>query len=109
MRRHSAYRFLAIGLGIAVSMIVARSANSHGDAAWIMQNPSTAYCCGPNDCTRLPKDTVRAVTQGYLVTFGGAPVVVPFEKTLKSADDDFWACIPPGGAMKCFFAPPLGA
>ena len=109
MSKLHSHRFPVIALGVAASMVIGRSAGSHGDAAWIMQNPATSYCCGPNDCQRVPKDAVRTVGQGYMVSFGTGSMVVPFERTFVSIDDDFWACIPPGGNLKCFFAPPLGA
>lgn len=73
-----------------------------------MDNPATRYCCGPNDCERLPKASVRPTVSGYVFGDGEDAVVIPYAQVLPSIDDDFWVCRPPDGKIRCFFAPPLG-
>ena len=54
------------------------TARAHGDAQWIMESRQTQWCCGPRDCERLPRDSVRyEVTSehsGWRVTWGSVSV-----------------------------------
>ena len=40
---------------------------AHGDAAWIMADPATRHCCGPQDCHEIDKDRVRYAAGLYVV------------------------------------------
>lgn len=93
---------------VAAMAFCVKTVAAHGDAAWIMANPATSYCCGPNDCVRLPKSSIKILASGFGVMINGQEMVVPYGKELPSIDDDYWACVPPGGSLRCFFAPPLG-
>lgn len=71
------------------------------------KTPAGSSCCGGQDCHRLDKGDVRPVASGYAVKLGAAEIVVPFGRVTASEDEDFHICIW-GGAIQCFFAPPLG-
>ena len=96
------------------------TARAHGDAKWIMESQQTQWCCGPRDCERLPRDSVRyEVTSehsGWRVTWGSvsvfwqdderrgkyrvgpprpSPYGGPYYLTYglyDSPDDHFWMC-----------------
>jgi hypothetical protein len=107
--RPSLAALLALGI-----LVLAPTAWPHGEADWIRENrfrsPSSGvFCCGSTDCHRLPKAAVKITAAGYTVSFGGRATTIPFGMALPSDDDDFWACWPDGGDVRCFFAPPLGA
>ncbi len=106
--------FIAICVLCLMALVPAPSAWPHGEADWIRQNwfrsPSSGVlCCGVTDCHRLPKTAVDITAAGYTVSFDGRSTTIPFDMALPSDDDDFWACWPAGGNVRCFFAPPLGA
>ena len=102
------HRLLIAGLALVAS---ASAVLAHGDAAWIMQDSRTSYCCGPSDCERAPLSAVKPINGGWLVVstdqrfMEGSPDLHP------SKDQDFWLCRPPnlGGKVKCLFVPAGGA
>jgi len=84
---------------------------AHGDAAWIMNDPKTRVCCGPDDCRRMePAEVVRA-GRGWTVVATGEHVEGITSKLRESIDDHFWICRNdgpngPGTAdLRCLFVP----
>lgn len=79
------------------------AARAHGDAAWIMQNPETAWCCNPTDCAQLPDGAVERLAPGEWriretgqVFREGQTGVYPAKRA------GYWACRRPHGYI-CFF------
>ena len=90
-------------LAIAFVLLSTTQAFAHGDASWIMNNPATSYCCGPNDCGPVRRDEVKVTREGYVY----ANQVIPFAEAMPSIDDQFWVCRLPDGVVRCFFAPKM--
>jgi hypothetical protein len=67
-------------------------------------------CCGPSDIHHLTPDQVSLTPEGYRVD--GIQAIVPFSKTLKSQDGDYWIFYrnyaDGSQYVFCFFAPPMG-
>lgn len=97
-------------LFLPVLLLMAGPAWGHGDAAWIMQDTKTSYCCGPSDCERAPLSAIRATRGGWLVIATGQVFNEGDPDLHMSKDQDFWWCRPPnlGGKVKCLFAPAGG-
>ena len=89
---------------LAICLLLSSPAFAHGDASWIMNNPATSYCCGPNDCGPVRRDEVKVTREGYV--YDGR--VIPFAEAKHSIDDQFWVCLKPDGSPRCFFAPVMG-
>lgn len=84
-----------------------------GESDWVrdkgLVDPlSGAHCCGPNDCSPMPDDSVAETKDGYLLKDTGE--VIPYNKAIpKSPDGRFWRCrMYSEGAIKarCFIIPP---
>lgn len=95
---------------IILGLSLASPAWGHGDAAWIMEDGKTSYCCGPSDCERAPLSAIRATRGGWLVIATGQVFNEGDPDLHMSKDQDFWWCRPPsmGGKVKCLFAPAGG-
>lgn len=114
-------KLLALLIGVIIVWLVAciagfwaliKVAEAHGDADWIMDNPDTRFCCGPNDCFRAPSSQTpgvaveRAEGGGYIVRAKGkewffAEIGEPDPKngtvrTFFSIDTQYWLCWVPG-------------
>jgi hypothetical protein len=89
----------------------AYAALAHGDAAWIMADPKTSYCCGPADCERAPISAVKPINGGWYLPGTDQRFMEGEPDLHTSRDQDFWWCKPPnlGGRVKCLFAPSGGA
>jgi len=114
---------VAVALVIAFLVMIARPASAHGDAQWIIDNPATYYCCGPQDCTVIPASIVKPIAGGYTVFWNGK--WWPFQRDGKdkfserrvwpSERASWWMCVKldrdnPGienGDPRCLFEPPL--
>ncbi len=96
-------------LAIFAAHLSASVAAAHGDAEWIRRSQRFSFCCGPNDCHRVPASTVGMNGLGYVVLWRGEITVIPFQRTLPSDNEDFWLCEDPRRTVRCFFAPPLGS
>ena len=103
----AAWALLVIVLGL---FVVWSSALPHGDAAWIMAEPTTRFCCGPSDCFAL--HSVKSTRDGWTFVSPktGKLTVVPytFKNRFPSIDEHFWACFTPDGDVRCFFTSPEG-
>jgi hypothetical protein len=100
---------LAAGVAAALAIGFASTpARAHGDAAWIMANPLTRHCCGPDDCREIPAEHVRLVGEIYFVD--DPPLAWNSNYgTYASINSNYWACVTPDGRVKCFFAPVMGS
>lgn len=114
--RHFAALSLLITAAVA-SPALLRSADAHGDAAWIMANPryvdrDGVHCCGPSDCRREHATKFRETPAGIeIVTGAGDVVLMPRhlvgQGLYPSIDDDWWVCVR-GGVVRCVFKPTTG-
>ena len=94
-------------------LLVCRAAPAwaHGDATWIMNNPKTRSCCGPNDCRRMDPGEVVRSGRGWTIVATGEHVEGVTSKLRESIDDHFWVCRNdgpngPGTAdLRCLFVP----
>lgn len=102
----------ALAAALAVALIPTAAA-PHGAHKWIMENPETAYCCGPKDCFIIPKGQISVGAGGWTFTFRNRVYRVPFGdgRIHTSIDSDFHACFIVEGDfdMRCFFRPTGGA
>jgi hypothetical protein len=81
---------------------------AHGGAAWIQNNPMTAYCCGVEDCDALAEGEVRITLGGYYMV--SREETVPFHEAKASINGQYWLCRNLGtNARRCFFAPAVGS
>jgi hypothetical protein len=62
-------------------------------------------CCGENDCEMIPRESVRATGDGYVLPSGER---IGYLETQPSEDGEFWRC-EYAGERTCFFAPEPGA
>ena len=98
---------------IAFFLVLPFSALAHDDAEWIMKSPSFAYCCGPQDCEKLPDGAVVQSQDGFRVILSNRTFVVPYQSPHlhKSIDGDYWLCTNEDresetfGQYKCLFVP----
>lgn len=98
---------------VLCAVLRASAVGAHGEAAWIMTDPKTAYCCGPHDCERAPVGAVKSSGNGWLVVSTGQVFHEEDPDFHWSVDQSYWWCRPNGppwnGArVKCLFAPPGG-
>jgi hypothetical protein len=102
-------------VGVVAMIAQLDVAQAHGAAAWVMQNPETRYCCGPQDCEMLRDGQVQRLRDGYLVQIpNGEPELIPDgdARIHWSIDEHYWICrFPDGrnaGHARCLFPPTLG-
>lgn len=79
----------------------------HDSASWIMENPATSWCCGPEDCESLPDDAVAITAEGALVK--STQETIPYWQLKESIDGRWWRCRHPSGNTRCLFRPPFGS
>ena len=78
-------------LGLLLWMIA--EARGHGLADWIMADPRTYYCCGPEECEVAAPGEIIRVDGGWLhkptgtVLPEGSPHIHP------SVDSQTWRCV----------------
>ena len=65
---------------------------AHGDATWIMLDPKTRNCCGPDDCRRMEPGEVIQSGRGWTVVATGEHVEGITTRLRDSIDDHFWIC-----------------
>lgn len=92
---------------VLTAVTIAALAFAHGAASWIMQDPSTRWCCGPTDCKEdwagrfvpIGRGTWQDSLTGKAYRLGD-PDVYP------SIDSEVWYCEPEGWPEpKCVFLP----
>lgn len=72
-------------------------------ATWIMKDPNTSWCCGPQDCEPVPG---RVAFTGAGWTVRGIKGTVPINRTFRSIDGQPWACRHVStNAIRCLFLP----
>ena len=83
------------------------------DARWIMKNPKTRYCCGPQDCMPVTGRVVYT-PQGWRVRGWKGYLKVDSADVRKSPDGRPWACYRPsnpylgesgGKYIRCLWLP----
>jgi hypothetical protein len=81
---------------------------AHGEAAWIMEDPSYvtgagAHCCGPNDCERAPDGAVLETAPGEWLVQSTHQVFKQDQKGVyPSKKGAFWWCRR-GSRVVCLF------
>tara|TARA_R110000787_G_scaffold19874_8_gene59151 strand:+ start:431 stop:814 length:384 start_codon:yes stop_codon:yes gene_type:complete len=85
-------RILLLVIALTLAGVVASFA--HGNAFWIEANPSTAYCCGPDDCRPIPDEAVTMTSEGYHVAWDGQVYTFAYRSpdVHASIDQQFWFC-----------------
>lgn len=99
---------LAILLLTLVLAAVLGPARAHGDAAWIMADPVTRYCCGTIDCR--PLEDKEVTSEGGRWFVNGQPVApADVHPTAPEGGSSYWACFyPPDLTVpRCLFLPAL--
>lgn len=94
---------------IVIAMLIAGPVLAHGDAQWIrdgdFQDENGISCCGPEDCSTIPRAQVRFVGHGYFVRGR----LFERSRVPPSIDGNFWLCVnTQTGAPRCLFAPRVG-
>lgn len=99
----------------ALLILTPATAFAHDDAEWIMNNPTTAHCCGPEDCEELQDGTVVQTKKGYRIILRHRTYHVPYGSPAvhPSINAKWWICVVHGDTMmeddfKCLFAPAGG-
>jgi|AraplaMF_Col_mMF_1032025.scaffolds.fasta_scaffold00123_43 hypothetical protein len=88
---------------------------AHGDASWIMLNPKTRNCCGPDDCRRMAPGEVVEEGRGWTVVATGEHVEGITTRLRDSIDGSFWICRNDGpkgagtGELRCLLVPRSGS
>jgi hypothetical protein len=107
--------FITALVGVIGILAHQNAAQAHGAAAWIMQNPETRYCCGPQDCEMLPNSQVKRVSGGYLVQVPNGELELIKDGDWRihwSIDEHYWICRYQSGLeighARCFFPPTIG-
>lgn len=93
--------------GAMFLLLTGARAWAHGEFNWIMNDPKTAYCCSPLDCSALT--SVRQTATGWTFERNGRAYNVPFDRkdVYRSKDHHFYACFTGSGQadLRCFFHP----
>ena len=101
----------ALGLLVAgLLLLLALGVRAHGDAAWIMADPATRWCCGPQDCFELQTVASTAAGWEFASPVNGEKTVVTyrFPNRYPSINEHFWVCMNGSGGVRCFFVSPEG-
>ena len=92
-----------------IALLIAGAAYWHGDAAWIMSNPATVWCCGPEDCLPAYQGEIERRDDGWFHVPTGTSL--PFAGPLGTPgvyindhDAQVWRCVY-AGRMRCVFLP----
>ena len=102
-------------LSVAAAAAFAPPAVAHGDASWIMLDPKTRNCCGPDDCRRMAPGEVVEEGRGWTVVATGEHVEGITTRLRDSIDGNFWICRNDGpagpgtGELRCLLVPRSGA
>lgn len=94
----------------AALALLAGPARGHGDARWIMDDPQTAFCCGPQDCEPAPPGEVVEIGPDAW-RFRGVDFHRGDRRTFPAQPHPtqglvFWYCQPQGQPVRCLFFPP---
>ncbi|MBM4071734.1 MAG: hypothetical protein FJ271_22830 [Planctomycetes bacterium] len=94
----------------ALLLLAPISALAHGDAAWIRDNPKTAWCCNEKDCGIAPADAITRVDGGWQVIRTGQVIRDGDPSIYPSPDLHIWWCRwPDPNNVRCLFIPPAGS
>ena len=81
-------------------------ATAHGPYGWVMDNPVTAHCCGPQDCRPVSRQEVQYLRGRWFVN--GRPVPAEDVHLSGATDARYHACFYDPPAMtepRCLFIP----
>ena len=94
-----------IVLAVATLLILAAAqAWPHGLANWIMDDPRTAFCCGPIDCAVAASGEIIRVRGGWLHVPTESFIEDGSPFLFQSIDSQTWRCVR-GDFMRCLFLP----
>lgn len=91
---------------LAAFFVSAPPVAAHGPYGWVMDNPLTAYCCGPEDCKPVAAREVRYLRGRWFVN--GRPVPAGNVHLSGAPDAHYHACFADPPAMtepRCLFIP----
>jgi hypothetical protein len=106
---------LVIPAAVLFAAVLASTAFAHGDASWIMLNPKTRSCCGPEDCRRMAPGEVVEEGAGWTVVATSEHLEGVTTRLRDSIDGDFWICRnhgpngPGTGELRCLLVPRAGS
>jgi len=85
-----------------------RPAYAHGAAGWIMADPLTRHCCGPQDCRPLHDGEARFDGATWTVN-GRAVPPANIYPTGPDGGASYWACfrLPALVEPRCLFIPAM--
>ena len=90
---------------IAALLLPGQIVMAHGDAWWIMADPSTAYCCGPQDCAPVQPGEIVRIPGGWRHVPTGTVLGDESASVYRrSIDAQAWRCIF-NGTLRCLFLP----
>jgi hypothetical protein len=107
-----------IGIAVALTQLTVGLSpiEIHGEAEWIMRDRAIQWCCGPRECSVVPKGGVVADGTGWRVPETGQRFRVGDQYTYWSKDQQMWWCRVKGsngqpmhGVVQCLFVPKPGA
>ena len=95
-----------IVLAIAALLILAavQAPWPHGLANWIMDDPQTRWCCGPQDCAVAEPGEVVRLFGGWLHVPPGLVLLDREGGHYVSIDSQVWRCVGVG-VFRCIFLP----
>lgn len=81
---------------------------AHGAAGWIMADPQTMHCCGPQDCRQLADGEARFDSGVWRVNGRVVPAGSVYP-TGPAGGSRYWACfqVPALVEPRCLFIPAL--
>lgn len=95
-----------VGVVLSLWLVSAADAVAHGPYRWVMENPATAHCCGPQDCAPVDPGAVRYRDGRWFVR--GRPVPEGDVHLSGAPDARYHACFFDPPAMtepRCLFIP----
>jgi hypothetical protein len=100
-------RAVPLVLASVISIAIAAPAGAHGEAEWIMANPTTRHCCGPQDCRPLADHEVSQRDGTWYVN--GHAVTPRLVYPATDGTGRFWACFQMPALVQphCLFIPAM--
>jgi hypothetical protein len=105
--RNARGRAVPLVLASAVFTAIAAPALAHGEAEWIMANPTTRHCCGPQDCRPLADHEISQRDGAWYVN--GYAVTPRLVYPATDGTGRFWACFQTPALVQpnCLFIPAM--
>ena len=99
-----AAQVLVAAMFFIIAILLIPLAAAHGLANWIMDDPRTAFCCGPIDCAVAASGEIIRVRGGWLHVPTESFIEDGSPFLFQSIDSQTWRCVR-GDFMRCLFLP----